>query len=156
MQLTKIRGAKVIAICEHSKSDRIRELGADRILLRGKNITEVLGHMTVDVVIDMVAGPQFGDYMNVLKIGGKYGVVGAIAGPLVELDVRSLYLKDLSVYGSTFQSRDSFHNLIQYIETGKLLPLVAKTYPLKNIKEAQEDFLAKKHVGKLVLDPANN
>jgi NADPH:quinone reductase-like Zn-dependent oxidoreductase len=92
--------------------------------------------------------------MNVLKKGGKYGTVGAIAGPLVELDVRTLYLKDLSFFGSTFQPKDVFRNLIRYIEEGKLVPMVAKTYPLKNIKEAQEAFLAKQFVGKLVLDPA--
>jgi NADPH:quinone reductase-like Zn-dependent oxidoreductase len=153
LQLAKIRGAKVIAICKSSKCNRIKELGADKILFRGENITEALEHMTIDVVLDMVAGPQFSDYTNVLKKGGKYGVVGAIAGPLVELDVRTLYLKDLSFIGSTFQSRDAFKNLIRYIEEGKLVPVVAKTYPLKNIKEAQEDFLAKKFVGKLVLDP---
>jgi len=94
--LVKIRGAKVIAICEASKADKIKELGADKVLVRGENITEALGHMSVDVVLDMVAGPLFGDYMNVLKRGGRYGTVGAIAGPLVELDVRTLYLKDLS------------------------------------------------------------
>ncbi|MBS3968549.1 MAG: alcohol dehydrogenase family protein [Clostridia bacterium] len=154
LQLVKIRGAKIIAICEANKVNSIKELGADKILVRSENITEALGHMTVDVVLDMVAGPLFSDYMNVLKKGGKYGTVGAIAGPLVELDVRTLYLKDLSFFGSTFQPKDVFRNLIRYIEEGKLVPMVAKTYPLKNIKEAQEAFLAKQFVGKLVLDPA--
>lgn len=114
----------------------------------------MLGHMSVDVIIDTVAGPQLSDYMNVLKKGGKYGAVGAIAGPFVEIDIRTLYLKDLLFLGSTYQSRKVFENLINYIEEGKLEPLVAKTYPLKNIKEAQADFLAKKHVGKLVLNPS--
>ena len=46
-----------------------------------------------------------------------------------------------------------FRNLIKYIENGEIKPLVAKTYPLKEIKKAQEDFLLKKHVGKMVLFP---
>ena len=46
-----------------------------------------------------------------------------------------------------------FKNLIKYIEKGEIKPLVAKTYPLKEIRKAQEDFLLKKHVGKLVLLP---
>jgi NADPH:quinone reductase-like Zn-dependent oxidoreductase len=109
--------------------------------------------MSVDVVLDMVAGPLFEHYLNILKRGGKYGTVGAIAGPLVELDVRTLYLKDLSFFGSTFQDKQAFRNVISYIEEGKLVPVVAKTYPLNQIKNAQEAFLSKKLMGKIVLDP---
>ncbi|ATW23739.1 alcohol dehydrogenase family protein [Candidatus Formimonas warabiya] len=156
LQLVKLRGAKVIAMCDADKADRIKNLGADKVLVRGDNITEALGHMSVDVVLDMVAGPLFNHHMNILKRGGRYGSVGAIAGPIVEHDVRTLYLKDLSFFGCTFQSKNAFRNLIRYIEKEKIVPMVAKTYPLRNIREAQEDFLAKKFVGKLVLDPTKN
>ena len=70
---------------------------------------------------------------------------------MVTLDVRTLYLKDLTLYGCTHQPVEVFSNLIKYIEKDEIKPLVAKTYPLKEIKKAQEDFLLKKHVGKLVL-----
>ena len=43
-----------------------------------------------------------------------------------------------------------------YIERNEIRPLVANTYPLKNIKKAQEDFLTKKYIGKLVLIPPND
>jgi len=46
-----------------------------------------------------------------------------------------------------------FPNLVAYIERGEIRPLVAGTYPLSEIRRAQEDFLAKKFVGKLVLIP---
>ena len=46
-----------------------------------------------------------------------------------------------------------FRNLIRYIEKSEIKPLVSKTYQLEKIKQAQEEFLAKKHVGKLVLIP---
>ena len=46
-----------------------------------------------------------------------------------------------------------FRNLIRYFEKGEIKPLVSKTYLLEKIKQAQEEFLAKKHVGKLVLIP---
>lgn len=85
--------------------------------------------------------------------GGRYVVSGAIAGPMVELDVRTLYLKDLSFFGSTWQPRRVFENLIRYIEQGEVRPVVAKTYPLADIVRAQEDFMAKGFAGKLVLLP---
>ena len=88
-----------------------------------------------------------------MKRGGRYAVAGAIAGPIVELDVRTLYLKDLSLFGCTFQEDVVFQNLVRYIERGDIRPTVAKTYPLKEIVAAQKDFLEKKFMGKLVLTP---
>ena len=65
----------------------------------------------------------------------------------------TLYLKDLTFFGCTKQPKEVFRNLINYIEQNKIRPLVTKTYPLKDIKVAQEDFLSKKFIGKLVLIP---
>ncbi|MBI0580724.1 zinc-binding dehydrogenase [Neobacillus cucumis] len=90
--------------------------------------------------------------MQILKKGGKYGVIGALGGPLVELDVRDLYLKDLSLFGSTYQTKEAFLNLISYIEEGKIKPVIAKEFTLKDIVEAQKAFLSKTLVGKFVLD----
>ena len=67
--------------------------------------------------------------------------------------MRTLYLKDLTLIGCTFQEDIVFENLVGYIERGEIRPVVAKTYPLAEIARAQEDFLAKKFTGKLVLLP---
>ena len=104
-------------------------------------------------MVDLVSGENWGQLLEILKPGGRYATAGAIGGPLVNLDVRTLYLKDLTFYGCTYQPVKVFKNLIKYIEKGEIKPLVAKTYPLKEIRKAQEDFLLKKHVGKLVLLP---
>ena len=72
---------------------------------------------------------------------------------MVELDVRTLYLKDLSLFGSTSQSEQVFPALIGYIEAGEVYPTLSATYPLADICCAQQDFLAKQHTGKLVLIP---
>ncbi|EOH93029.1 alcohol dehydrogenase family protein [Enterococcus pallens] len=151
VQLVKIRGAKVIAVCEPDQEDRVRGYGADEIVFRGESYIEKIGKMKVDVVLDMVAGNQWPELLEVLKKGGKYGVVGAIGGPMVELDVRTLYLKDLSLFGSTYQTKEAFTNLISYIEDGKIQPVIAKEFPLKEIVKAQEAFLEKKLIGKFVL-----
>ena len=80
-------------------------------------------------------------------------MAGATAGPIVELDLRTLYLKDLSLFGCTFQDDLVFENLVSYIERGEIRPMVAKTFPLRDIGRAQEEFLAKKFIGELVLIP---
>ena len=153
IQLAKLRGAKVIAQCSKNKQKDVLRIGADQVIDRNSNLIEELGKNSVDVVIDLVAGDQWGQLLEILKPGGRYATAGAIAGPLVELDVRTLYLKDLTFFGCTKQPKEVFTNLISYIEQNKISPLVAKTYSLKNIKIAQEDFMKKKYTGKLVLIP---
>jgi NADPH:quinone reductase-like Zn-dependent oxidoreductase len=78
-------------------------------------------------------------------------VSGAISGPIVDLDLRTLYLKDLRLIGCTVLEPDVFANLIGYIERGEIKPCIAATFPLFDIVKAQEAFLTKRHVGKIVL-----
>jgi len=153
VQLARVRGAEVIAQAASPKFDEVRALGASRLVERGADLTAELGAESVDVVVDLVAGPGWPQLLEVLRKGGRYAVAGAIAGPLVELDVRTLYLKDLTLLGCTFQEDIVFENLIRCIERNAIRPLVARTYPLSDIAAAQSDFLAKKHTGKLVLIP---
>ncbi len=153
VQLAKLRGAQVIAQASSTKADVVRALGADHIIDRSENIVEKLGENSVDLVVDLVAGPQWGQLIEVLKRGGRYVTAGAIAGPIVDFDVRNLYLKDLSFHGCTFQEDSVFESLVSYIEKGQVKPLVSNTYPLLDIVEAQQDFIDKKYPGKLVLIP---
>nr|WP_029134448.1 alcohol dehydrogenase family protein [Sedimenticola selenatireducens] len=152
VQLAKARRAQVIGVTSPSKADRIMDLGADRTLARDASLVQELGNGTVDVVIDLVAGKQWPDLLNVLRPFGRYAVSGAIAGPFVELDVRTLYLKDLSLFGCTVLDEVVFPNLIKRIEAGEVSPVVAKTFSLTQIPEAQQLFETKQHVGKFVID----
>nr|WP_321528529.1 alcohol dehydrogenase family protein [Sedimenticola selenatireducens] len=152
VQLAKARRAQVIGVTSPSKADRIMDLGADRTLARDASLVQELGNGTVDVVIDLVAGKQWPDLLNVLRPFGRYAVSGAIAGPFVELDVRTLYLKDLSLFGCTVLDEVVFPNLIKRIEAGEISPVVAKTFSLTQIPEAQQLFETKQHVGKFVID----
>ena len=153
VQLAKRRKAKVIAIAAREKIADVQALGADRVIDRNSDLREVLVSDSVDVVVDLVAGPQWPQLLDVLKRGGRYVTAGAIAGPIVELDVRTLYLKDLSFFGCTYQDKGILENVIRYIESGEIRPVVSGSYPLKDIVQAQKDFLSKKHTGKLVLVP---
>ena len=151
IQLAKARGATVIAVTSVAKSKKILELGASKVVLRDESVVAVLGNNSVDVVIDLVAGEGWSELIDVLKPGGRYAVSGAIAGPIVELDVRTLYLKDLSFFGCTVLQPEVFTNLIHRIENGDIKPLVAHQLPLDKIVEAQEIFLQKQYIGKIVL-----
>jgi NADPH:quinone reductase-like Zn-dependent oxidoreductase len=151
IQLAKARGARVTAVTSPAKSEALRRLGAERTLAREDSVVEELGRDSIDVVVDLVAGPQWPALLDVLRPGGRYAVAGAIGGPLVELDVRTLYLKDLSLFGCTVLEPEVFPNLIGHIESGRISPLVAGTFPLDQIADAQTAFMSKKHIGKIIL-----
>jgi alcohol dehydrogenase len=153
VQLAKRRGATVVAVTSTDKADRIRAIGADTILGRDTDLLKTPGEKSVDVVIDNVAGKNFGTMIKLLKRGGRLATSGAIAGPIVEMDLRDMYLKDISLIGCTAWDEPVFPNLISYIERGEIRPLVEKIFPLEEIVEAQKEFSLKKHVGKFVLIP---
>lgn len=153
VQLAKRRGAFVTAIAGKAKIEDVRAIGADQVIARDADIVAGLGEKPVDVVVDNVAGKGFGGMLKVLKRGGRFVSSGAIAGPLVTLDMRDFYLKDLTLIGCTAWDEPVFSNLISYIEKGEIKPILAKTFPLKQIVAAQREFTEKKHVGKFVLIP---
>ena len=153
LQLAKRRGARVTAIAGAAKLDRVREIGADRVIDRDCDAAAELGDEAVDAVIDNVAGQGFGQMLKVLKRGGRYVSSGAIAGPIVSLDMRDMYLKDITLIGCTAWDEPVFPNLISYIERGELRPLLAKVFPLNQIAAAQQEFLDKTHIGNFVLVP---
>jgi len=153
VQLAKRRGATVTAIAGKEKLEQVRSIGADRVIGRDEDIVAGLGEKSVDVVVDNVAGTAFGGMLKVLKRGGRYASSGAIGGPLVALDMRDFYLKDLMMIGCTAWDKPVFPNLVSYIEKGEIRPLLAKTFPLERIEDAQRAFTEKKHVGKFVLIP---
>lgn len=156
VQLAKRRGAWVLAITNQAKMDAIRELGADAVLDRNQKdlehqMREIVPGGEVDVFADVVGGASFSMCFNLLSRGGRYVTSGAIAGPIVKLDLRTLYLKDLEMHGATVMPVGLFEDLVGYIENGEIRPLLAKEFSISDIKKAQENFLAKKHIGNIVI-----
>ena len=151
VQLAKRRGARVVALAGGSKSAAIQALGASRVLPREAELLSELGCESIDAVVDVVGGTRFSQLLDVLTRRGRYAVAGAIAGPVVELDLRTLYLKDLRLLGCTIPDPEVFPNLIRYIERGEIRPVISATYPLSEIAAAQMEFMQKSHIGKIVL-----
>jgi NADPH:quinone reductase-like Zn-dependent oxidoreductase len=151
VQLAKRRGAEVIAMASSDKAEAVRALGATHVIPRDADLVALFGQEHFDAALDIVGGIQFGAILNTLKRSGRYGVSGAIAGPIVDLDLRTLYLKDLRLIGCTVLEPEVFAKLVGYIERGEIRPVVAATFGLADIVAAQEAFLTKQHVGKIVL-----
>ncbi len=155
IQLSKFRGAKVIAISSAGKEKTLRELGADHVVDRSnpkleseiKNLCG--GH--ADVAADVVGGETFSLLINCLRQGGRYSTSGCISGPMVNFDLRKLIYRDLQLTGATVIPAGTFARLVQYIESGKLKPVLAETWPLKDLDKAQTAFMKKTYIGNIVV-----
>ncbi|MDJ0945333.1 MAG: alcohol dehydrogenase family protein [Kiloniellales bacterium] len=159
IQLAKRRGARTIAMCAESKAEAVAAIGPDAVLPRAPEslksaLRDAIGQDKVTVVADVVGGDLWPQLIDVLARGGRYTVSGAIAGPMVELDLRTLYLNDLTFTGATIVPPGVFADLVGYIERGEIRPLLAETYPLAELVKAQEAFIAKRHVGNIVVTMA--
>jgi NADPH:quinone reductase-like Zn-dependent oxidoreductase len=152
IQLAKRRGARVIAMASGSKHADVAELGPDMIMDRApEDLRKALADEKVTVVADIVGGPYWPQLIEVLERGGRYTCSGAIAGPMVTLDLRTFYLRDLTFTGSTVIPTHIFGDLVRYIERGDVKPVLAATYPLPQLREAQQAFIDKKHTGNIVV-----
>lgn len=152
VQLARARGAVVTAVAGADKHEQVRALGADVVLDRSADVVGALGVGTIDAAIDVVGGDAWPSLLQVLRAGGRYATAGAIAGPLVQLDLRTLYLKDLRLIGCTVLDDGVFAALVRRIERGEVHSVVAGVFPLEQLVAAQQRFLQKGHVGKIVID----
>ena len=149
VQLAAQMGAEVTGVASERKHVMVREEGARAMLDRDETPPE--GHY--HAVIDLVGGAGWGALIDALRPGGHYAVAGAIGGPMVEADLRRIYLRDITIHGCTYQPREVFGRLVDMINKGALRPRIAATFPLWEIARAQVEFQEKSHAGKLVLLP---
>ncbi len=157
IQLANRRGAKTVALAGEAKhAEIIEKLSPTVILPRNpanlsQALKQAIGHDKVDVVADIVGGDYFPTLLEAIKQCGYYTCAGAIAGPIVSLDLRSFYLNDITFTGATVTTPNIFGDIIRYIEQKDIKPLLAHQFPLKEFRKAQELFLAKKHLGNIVV-----
>ncbi len=157
IQLCRLRGARVIAIASPAKAELLRDLGAAAVIDRNHDDLEAAVRDAAggpaDVALDVVGGAMFGPLIDALRHGGRYSSSGAIAGPLVEFDLRRLVYKDLQLTGATIVPPGTMRRIVRLIEQGSLRPLLAQTFALSELARAQQAFLQKKHVGNMVVIP---
>ncbi len=157
IQLCRLRGARVIAIASRSKAEILAGLGAEVVINRDTLDLEAAlrdaAGGALDVALDVVGGAMFMPLINALRQGGRYSSSGAIAGPLVEFDLRQLVYKDLQLTGATIVPPGTMRRIVELIEQDKLQPMLARTFPLKDLAQAQETFQLKNHVGNIVVQP---
>jgi NADPH:quinone reductase-like Zn-dependent oxidoreductase len=145
IQLCRARGAIPCAVVGRGKEQAVAAIGAEAVITRGSGdlVSEVnaaTGGKPIDVVADLVAGPLFNDLLRVLRLEGRYATVGAISGPLVQLDLLTLYLKHLEMHGSSQGTRGAFRRLVRYIEEGKIKGAAGGGLPALGLSPRSDRF----------------
>jgi NADPH:quinone reductase-like Zn-dependent oxidoreductase len=147
--LARVLGAQVTGQADPAKAQAVRDAGAAYVIGRD----DMPRPDSLDVVIDCVGGPDWPARIDALRPGGHIAVAGAIAGPMVETDLRRIYLRDITIHGCTYQPPAVFARLVAMMRQGLVRPLISQTYPLRDIARAQSDFMSKRLPGKLALIP---
>jgi NADPH:quinone reductase-like Zn-dependent oxidoreductase len=159
VQIARLMGARVFAVTKGAeKVQRLRELGADVVYDRAeidwsKAVFKDTGKRGVDVVVENVGGPTWAGSVRALANGGRLVTYGGTAGPKVELDLRSVFWRQIQVIGTTMASRGEFEDLLRVIFASRLKPIVDSVLPLDEARLAHERLEAGGQVGKIVLVP---
>jgi NADPH:quinone reductase-like Zn-dependent oxidoreductase len=160
IQLAKLAGATVYALTSSpEKMQRATELGADEVLDYradpnwSKAIYKLSGQRGVDVVVDNVGQATIEQSIRALTRGGRLLTVGNTSGFKFEVDIRYMFVKQLSWLGSTMGSHQDFRDVMQLFWSRKLRPVVDRVLPLSSGREAVQLLEEGKQFGKVVLEP---
>ncbi len=150
-------GATVITTTSSpEKAAMARELGADHVIDYTKEsipdrVKELTHGRGVDVVVDHVGAKFFEDAYNSLKRGGRYGLCGVTSGYLAQLQLGSLFTKQLQVFGVFMGSRADMSQVTQMLNQGRIQPVIHRMFPLEQASAAHEVMEERNFFGKLVL-----
>ncbi|MFW5709212.1 MAG: zinc-binding dehydrogenase [Chloroflexota bacterium] len=158
LQIAKLAGAKVYVVgSTEEKCRQAQELGADVTINREEdpNWSKAMYRLTdkqgVDVVIDNVGQATLMDSIRSTKIGGRLLIVGNTSGPKVEIDIRHIFSRQISIIGSTMGPHQDYIRVMDLVFSGALQPVVGAVMPLEQARQAQEKLEAFDVFGKVVL-----
>ncbi len=159
VQVAKLAGATVYVVAGNArKAARAVELGADYVIDRsqvdwGRGIQSLTGGRGVDVVVDNVGAATLGTSIKAVARGGRIVIVGSTSGPDAGIDIRHVFVKQVSIIGSTMGSHQDFHDVAALLWAGKLKPVIDAVMPLSEGLGAMAMLERGDQFGKIVLEP---
>jgi len=157
VQIAKLLGAQVIATAgDKEKAEGARRLGADHTIDHYKQdvlteVKELTGKRGVDVVIEHVGKATWEGSVKALAKGGRLVTCGATTGADAMTDLRYIYSRELTIYGSYMAGMGELLEVVKLFGEGRLKTVVDSIYPLQKAAEAQTRMEESRHFGKIVL-----
>ena len=157
IQMAKLAGARVITtVGSDDKIDKAKALGADEVINHSREkvnqrVRELTQRRGVEVVIEHIGPEVWGQCIDSLAKGGRLITCGATTGAEVQLDLRYVYSRQLTIKGSYMGSQSELLKAAALVGQGRLRPVIDRIFPLSDAKGAQEYLLSRKFFGKIVL-----
>lgn len=159
IQIAKLFGCRVITTAgSEAKLEKAKALGADfGINYKKENfldaVARIAGKQAIDVVFEHVGKALWKESLLCLKWGGVLVTCGATTGAEVTTDLRQVFFRQLRILGSTMGSRGSQFEILRQVEAGRLKPVLDRTLPLAEAREAHRLLETGEVFGKIVLIP---
>jgi NADPH:quinone reductase-like Zn-dependent oxidoreductase len=157
LQIAKLAGARVFVTSgSQEKLERAKAMGADELINHkatdfSKEVWGITHKRGVDVVIENVGAATWEGSIRALAKGGRLVTCGATSGPKADEDIRRIFVKQITIYGSTMGTPHDWDQLNRLLAAKTLRPVVDRTLPLEQAAKAQELLEHGEHLGKIVL-----
>jgi NADPH:quinone reductase-like Zn-dependent oxidoreductase len=159
IQIAKLRGARVIATASSDeKLTQATELGADEVVNYSnedwpKEVRRLTNKKGVDVVFEHTGAGTWTGSISSLATGGRLVTCGATSGFAAQTDLRQVFYRHLTILGSFMGSKAELLAALKFVESGKIRPVIDRTLPLAEARQAHELMQQRSQFGKLVLLP---
>jgi NADPH:quinone reductase-like Zn-dependent oxidoreductase len=157
IQIAKLFHSTVIATAgDEHKMKRAHELGADFVINHyqqkiSQEVRKITHAEGVDIVVEHVGHATWDESMRSLKPSGTLVTCGATTGPKVEIDLRFLFSRQLSLLGSYMGTMSELHEVLGHVFAGRLKPVIDRVFPFREIRAAHEYMEKSQMFGKIVL-----
>jgi len=157
IQIAKFFGCRVIATAgSEEKLSKAKQLGADDTIHHHKekvrdSVRKLTAKRGVDVAFEHVGTATWEDSVASLAPGGRLVTCGATTGYDAKIDIRFLFVRQLSILGSYMGTKDEFATVLKLVAAGKMKPVVDKVFPLAECRAAHEYLESGAQFGKVVL-----
>jgi NADPH:quinone reductase-like Zn-dependent oxidoreductase len=160
IEIAKMQGAQVITtVGDDSKIAKAKALGADQVINYRKSsfrdevkkFLKAQGKSGCEVVIDHVGADTFNESLKCLAWGGRLATCGATTGGDVQIDLKLVFFKNISILGSTMGSKGDLLRVVTLVSRGRLKPAIDSTFKMSELRKAHEKLEARAAFGKIVL-----
>jgi NADPH2:quinone reductase len=163
IQLVKaLKGKVMTTVSTQEKAEFVRNLGADIVINRTVDeLGRAMEEHPVDVALDCISGPELGQWIEKMAIGGRWIVIATLGGTTAEINTNSLLRRGIKLIGSTLRSRSSEMKaeIVADLErlfwpsfsSGAIQPVIYTTLPVTEAEEAHAILRRRENIGKVVL-----
>ena len=168
IQLCRIVGAIPYAVSQQEKAAALLELGAEAVLDRSDmqqfvaRVRQATGDRPIDAVMDLVGGDMTDRFIDTMIFDmrsrasyPRLSIAGASGGNLTEIMWTRIYLYQVQIFGVSHGTREEAEQLVDWIRSGELKPVLHAAFPLSELRAAEDYFVNRgsDYLGKIVVVP---